>query len=113
MKELESKDFLGKKQDIESIILKQKEQEFTFIGSLNPKRGHNLWEINTKTLEVKLAEYKKEKNITWEEALHFYYGGKLKKTVVIQKDCVYISSLSKATALERYLSGKGSSQVGD
>ena len=50
MKELNNQERLQEKQSIEAVVTKEKEVEFKYDGSLKTKRGHNLWEINTKTL---------------------------------------------------------------
>jgi hypothetical protein len=111
MKELEKHNKVIDKIQIESVIKKNQQQELKYIESIKPKSGHNLWEINLETLEVKLAEYKVEKYLTWEEAMKICQGGVVKKEVIMKINCVYLSALNAENALKRYLSGKGSAQM--
>jgi hypothetical protein len=113
MKEFEKQNLVSIKTQIESVVKKQKQQEFKFLDNLRPLAGHNLWEINTKTLEVNLASFKKESFITWSDALRLFKGGKITKEVVVKQGYVYISALTKEKALERYLSGKGSAKMNE
>lgn len=112
MKELEKHNRDSDKQSIEVIQEKKQQQEFRFDSSLRPVRGHTVFEINTKTFEVKEAEYKKHERITWWEALKIYNGEDvLKKEIIKEKDCVYISALNAKNALKRFQEGKGSKKM--
>jgi hypothetical protein len=110
MKELEKQNKLIDKIQVENVVKKKQQQEFKYIDSIRPIAGHNLWEINTETLEIKLAEYKIEQYLTWEEAIKICQGGSTKKEVIMKMNCVYVSALNAENALKRYLSGKGSAQ---
>jgi len=111
MKELDNHNKLSEKQSIEAVVKKKQQIELKYIGSLKPKsKSHNLYEINTKTLEIKLASYKTYKEITWEQALKMV-GGSFRDELVINKDCVYISALNPDNALKRYKEGKGSAEL--
>lgn len=113
MKELEKFDKLLNSKQTEQQVKKDNKKEHKLIGSLRPKQGHTLWQINEKTLEVKQAEYENTKTISWWEALTVYRGGKIIRKVVIEKDCVYISALNQENALKRYLENKGSATMGE
>jgi len=111
MKEFKKLDKLINKQQVESIVKKQKEDEFKFDGTLKPKKGHTVYEINNKTLEVNIASYVKTKSISWKDALIGFNTGNYKKEIVIKKGFSYISALSKKSALERFKKNKGSSVI--
>jgi hypothetical protein len=106
MKEFENGTLIKFKQ--EQQVKKKQEKKFVLSHSIAPIAGHRLYEINTKTLEIKEASYRVEKYITWEQALYLIKEGVTNKKVIINKDCEYISALNKENALKRYLSNKGS-----
>jgi hypothetical protein len=111
MKELENQDKLNQKTQIESVVKKKKQVELKYEGSIQPKsKSHTLWEINTKTLEVTKAKYVSEEFMTWEQAVSLMEGTYVEK-VVRNPNCIYISSLTKRTALERYKKNKGSAII--
>ncbi len=110
MKELESKDRISIKEQLEQVVTKQQAVELKYIDSIIPKKGHTLFEINVETLECKPAEYQEKKTISWSEAIAISKGT-FKSEVVIKQKCVYISALNKESALERYKLGKGSSEI--
>jgi len=113
MKELEKLQRELDKVNMEISVNKQKAPvEYTYDSSLYPMRGHQLWEINLITQEVKRAEYMKREVIGWFEALADYLNPtKTTKEVVKKKDCVYISALNAENALKRYLSASGSAST--
>ena len=55
MKELEKHLQLNTKERIELNVKQKKEIEYVLQGTLKPKIGHFIWEINEKTLEIKKA----------------------------------------------------------
>lgn len=81
---------------------KQQEQEYKYIGSIRHNRGHILYAINKKTLEVHEAEYISKKTLTWKEALKIYLGGHVKREVQVERDCFYIEAMNKENALKKY-----------
>lgn len=97
MKEIESE-----KPKLEISVKQQKQVEHQLSGRILPHNGHRLYEIDTKTLKCKLAEYS---NTTYQAF------AENKKEVIIKKDCVYISALNKANALKKYLKGKNGSKL--
>jgi len=112
MRELDKDNLASKKQEIQSVVVKQEQQELKYLGTLKPKRGHQLWEINIATREIKLAEFTQDKpTIKWEDATKPTTVNK-KKKLQIRPDCIYISALNQKSAFKRFLKGKGSSQVG-
>jgi hypothetical protein len=113
MRELEKHQRDSEKEKIESVVKKQQQQEFKYLGNLRPLRGHILWKINIKTLEVSQATYKQNKTISWDEAVNLYVGIPDVKEVVVEQGFEYISALTKEKALERYKSGKGSAKMNE
>lgn len=110
MKELFKHNKLSERQQIESIVKKKKDIEFKFESSLSPKRGHSVWEINLETMEINLAKFVQKKNLHWFDAIKFLKSG-FKKDIVINSNCVYISSLNRESALDRFRKNKGSSVI--
>jgi hypothetical protein len=114
MKELEKYERDIEKAGIEAVEEKKQKQEITFTGSIRPLKGHTLFEINTRTLEVREASYNEHKRITWHSALRFLKGEiSLNKEVIKNKDCIYISALNPTNALKRYREGKGSAKLNE
>ena len=62
------------------------------IGSMIPKKGHTLFEINLATNQYRKAEFK-EDDIHFEKAMKKDFS-KTKK-VMIEKNCIYISCLNE------------------
>ncbi len=94
MKELE----LKAKQSHEVSIKQQKEKKHELIGQIIPHEGHTLFEINTKTKEIKEAQFSMiEKNIA-----HNTFNIKQVKQVIVNEDCVYISALNKKNAIKHF-----------
>ena len=113
MRELDKHDRETDKQSIELQQQKQQEKELTFLNRQTPKKGHRVFEINTKTLQVVQAEYVEDKVIHWHQAIKEMYTGQIKKTIVVNKSCVYISALNSENALDRFKQKKGSSVIND
>lgn len=111
MKELESKDRINDKIQIEAIIKKKKQIEYVLEDSLIPMNGHTLYEINVSTLEIKEAKFIQEKTITLAEAMKIIEG-KENREILLTPHCVYISSLNKKNAMDRFHKKKGSSGIG-
>jgi len=114
MKELEKYSKDSEKQQLESVVKKQQQQEIKYLESLRPIKGHNLYKINVKTLKVSLAEYKENKTVTWHEALRIVSGeDKHAKDVIVEPNHHYISALNPESALRRYVNGKGSAKMNE
>lgn len=82
--------------------VRQKEQrsEITHLGSIRPRKGHTLFEINLKTKEIVPATF---------EEKDFKVGGKNTKgkAVIVKDDCTYISALNKNNAIRKLLKSVG------
>lgn len=109
MKELES-NLKSEKQELEVVQKKAQEIEYKKVGELKPKKGHTLFEINLANMKVREAEKTTFSTITWEQAIKLMNGQNLDK-VLVKANHVYISALNKESALNRYLSGKGSCEM--
>lgn len=77
-------------------IYKQQEQkkELKLYARLLPNRGHILYEINTKNLDIQEASFNKTD-------IHFTKLN-VKKSVIMKEDCFYISALNKKNAMKKY-----------
>jgi len=67
-----------------------KEIQRRLIGRVEPHANHKLFEVDLITGYICLAEF--EKTISWQQ--------KTKNTVLIKKDCVYISSMNIKNAIK-------------
>lgn len=91
------------KAPVEHKILHEQQQEkkVQFAGSLNPHRGHTLFEINKITGEIRPAAYQ-------DIVLGVGPNGqpKVSRKVVMKKDCLYKSCLNEKNARRHFESYK-------
>lgn len=74
---------------------RQAPTEFHYVGSQKKVRGHILFSYNTKTKEIKPAEFKREVEIGMD-------GLPVYKTIAIQeKDCIYFQALNLKNAMKK------------
>jgi len=102
MKELEThlKVGNGSETRIELNVKKQQEIETVLQGTITPKNGHFVWEINEETGVVKRAEYKRD-------TVAFGFTVKVpNEKLVVQPDCIYIPALNIENAKKKYLKNK-------
>jgi len=113
MNELENNKRLAEKHCIEVIQEKKQKQEFKLVNSIKPKKGHQVWRINKKTLEVTEPKYKKRNGtLSLPDALNPSLGSRSLE-IIIEEGYEYISALNKKTALNRYKKGKRSALIGE
>ena len=98
MKEIES--HLNINNNIELNVKKKQEIEYVFEGTIKPKKGHIVWEINEETGDIKPAEYKVD---TVSLLPSFAIPA---EKLIINKDCVYIPALNIKNAKKKYLENK-------
>ena len=99
MKELETHLKVGVNSEsrIELNVKKQQEIEYILEGTIKPKKGHFVWEINEVTGEVKKAQYK-------QDTVTFNIHTELPpEKLITNVDCVYIPALNARTAKDKYL----------
>ena len=77
---------------IENVKRAEIEKQLKHLGSMSPKKGHTLFEINLATNQYRKAEFKEE-DIHFEKAMKKDFS-KTKK-VMIEKNCIYISCLNE------------------
>jgi len=84
------------KDKIEIVNQTQIEKQKKLIGQIQLQRGHRLFEVNTKTGEIKEAHY---------DTKDFVIGKDLKafknKSLTINNDCIYIGSLNKKNVIKK------------
>ncbi len=97
MKELETHLNIGinSATKTELNIKKQQEIEYILEGTIKPKKGNVVWEINIDTMEVNKAEYK---SVTATIGL----SEKPIEKLVRNPNCIYISAFRKESALNQY-----------
>jgi len=97
--------FDSTKEKTELSVQKQQEKRNELIGSLHPKSGHSIWEVNTETLEVKLAEFE---DSTYTPNL--FNPADFNKRIIIKPNCFYTCALKKKTALNNFKNNKNGSR---
>ncbi len=98
MKEIEKPLTLPSEHKVELSVKKKQEIEYVLQGTIKPKRGHFIWELNEESGEIKKAQYKR--NIA-------VFGAKPSpEELIINSDCVYIPALNSDNAKKKYLKNK-------
>jgi hypothetical protein len=111
MKELTNLNKIAESIEINQIISEEETKTPLKTGSIIPHQNHKVWEIDPIDLSIKEALYNTLYNVTWWEALLYLKGEfSIAKRVITNPNFVYITALSKKTALDRFLSKKGSAQ---
>lgn len=93
---------IKQKAEVVETVNDEKPAELKYVGTLKPKRGHRVYEINISTLEINEA--------TYDEKTDFVLGnGKMKnskrKKLIMNKDCVYVSALNAKNAIKKINKG--------
>jgi len=102
MKELETHLKVGVNSEsrIEMNVKKQQEIEYVLEGTIKPKRGHYVWELNEETGEIKKAQYKRDT-----VAFNVFTETPPEK-LIVNPDCIYIPALNAENAKKKYLNNK-------
>ena len=106
MKELQIHNKLKDRVEVTAKKNNQQEAELVLTGSLSPKNGHTLFEINTVTLSCNPATFNKSKDISFNKALRRDYSGI--NDLITNENCIYIPALNKQNALRLF--GKNPNQ---
>jgi hypothetical protein len=96
MKETE----LKTKDEVVIVDQKQVEKKRELIGSIRPNQGHQCFELNTETGEIKLATYK-QININFEAAM-LSDRASTRKVIDVKEKCLYATALNKKNAIKRF-----------
>jgi len=82
----------------ELSVKKKKEIEYVLEGTIKPKKGHFVWELNEETGEIKRAEFKRNTAV---------FGAEVPpEELIIKPDCIYIPALNAENAKKKYLKNK-------
>lgn len=87
-----------KKDKLEFVKQTQAETQKVKIGTLRPKRGHSLFEVNLKLKTICLADFNKTEVVKFEDAMKGTIS--VNKKVDIKDDCIYISALNKRNVIK-------------
>jgi hypothetical protein len=99
MKELETHFKLGKQNAVELNVKKKQEIEYVLQGTIKPKIGHFIWELNEETGEIKKANFKRNTVVV--------FGADIPtEELVVKSDCIYIPALNAENAKKKYLKNK-------
>lgn len=78
--------------DTENVQQKEEEKQLKLIRRIKPHKGHTLYKVNEKTLEITLVEVEVSTTITWERAVKKDYS--VNKKVINKEGFIYISALN-------------------
>lgn len=89
---------IKQKVEVVETVNDEKPSELKHVGTLKPKKGHRVFEVNISTLEINEAAY--------EEKTDFVLSNdKMKnskrKKLIMNKDCVYVSALNAKNAIKK------------
>lgn len=87
-------DIILKEQDRLQAIQQIPDESQRLIDSVVPYRGHTLFEINCTTGQINKAEF---------EEINANFSGEVRKKIIINPNCLYISCLNKKSAKKKYL----------
>jgi hypothetical protein len=93
MKELEN----HKENKIEIVAEQEQRKEIKLIGQQRKVRGLILWEYNTKTLELREAQFKSE-NVSISSLQVSPELVQRHSRVVVNENCIYIQALNRENA---------------
>ena len=83
---------------IENVKQVSIEKKTVFIGTLKPKKGHKMFEVNMKLQTVVEATFDELPAIRFSEAK--IGATSSNKKITINQDCVYVSALNKKNVLK-------------
>lgn len=106
MKELKLE--LNDKNKTEISIQKKIQIEKELIGKIIPHGGHRIYEINKKTLEVKVAEYIRHTSFTFNNFSKEQVDNN--PEILCHSDYAYVSALNGKNALKQYRKGNNGSK---
>lgn len=99
MKELETHLKINDAERVELNVKKKKEVQHSLMGTIKPKIGHFIWELNEETGEIKKAQYKRDTT--------FIFSANIPtEELIIKPDCIYIPALNSENAKNKYLKNK-------
>lgn len=97
MKELNIHTELVRKNQIEVSVKKQIEVEHILQGTITPKNGHTVFEIEVETKEIRKAKYTTD-------TVGFNHLAKVDpEKLVTNPGCVYIPALNEKNAMKKFL----------
>ena len=95
MKELETHLKIDSQERVELNVKKKQEVEYVLHGTIKPKTGHFIWELNEETGEIKKAEFKKTTAV---------FGAVVaSEELIVKPGCIYIPALNSENAKKKYL----------
>ena len=84
--------------DKSNIEQKNYEKKEIFIQRIEPYKNHKIFEYNTITKELKIAEFSNTPTIKWEDAIKKNYS--IYRKIIKSENCIYFSSLNFKNAFK-------------
>lgn len=85
------------KEEIKVEAVKEIAKQHKFFGSLNPKKGQTVWQMDLNTLEITPAKFEEVNFIATGE------GKGVHKKLVIKTDCIYNVALNMENAKRKFI----------
>lgn len=84
--------------DSEKIVIEknQHEHKLRLEKSIKPHKNHKIYEFNTKTKQLYVAEFMDTPIITWENAVAKKFP--IYRKILKKENCIYISALNEKNA---------------
>lgn len=91
--------FEGKKNKDQTAVVAEKQQEkkLKLVGRIQPHKGHTLFKVDRKTLEISKAKFEAV-DITFEQAKE---RKKPTKKVIVEEGFVYVSALNEKNVFKK------------
>lgn len=77
------------------------EKKITHIGYLKPHKGHKIWEFNTKTGHIAIAEMESVPHNPFTKGRSGLPEGP-KKKLITKENCVYVSAMNIENAVKKF-----------
>lgn len=88
------------KDKIEIVGQAEKKYQVNKLATINPHKGHILYEFNLIKKEITVAEFDKQ-DVEMLKLKKEWTG--VTKKVIVKPDCIYISALNKKNAIKKFM----------
>jgi|GEM_PF-4575237 len=86
--------------EVKEVRQAELEKKITHVGYLKPHKGHKIWEFNTKTGDIRIAEMEDVPHNPFNKAKSGLPEGP-KKKLMTKENCVYVSALNIENAVKK------------
>lgn len=83
---------------IENVKQVSIEKQVVFLGTVKPKKGHTMFEVNYKLKTIEIALFDELPALKYEDAMQGIKSAH--KKITKKPDCIYVSALNKKNAIK-------------